>query len=79
MMQHSGNLVEVMVLQITWSARISSNVDLWPFGLLLFFYSTRRHEVFQTGSSIMLLMWEKKSALSVGKRASGHSVASIMA
>jgi len=34
--QHSGNLVEVMVLLIAWSGHVSSNVDPWPFSL---FYS----------------------------------------
>jgi len=34
---------------IAWSGCVSSNIDPWPFGLLL--YSTRRHEIFQTGLS----------------------------
>jgi len=36
MKQRNSNLVEVMVLYITWSIRIYSNVDLWP---IFFFFS----------------------------------------
>jgi len=51
--QHSSNLVEVTAPLIAWSGRASSHADPRPFCFLFlfYFYSTRCHEVFQTGPS----------------------------
>jgi len=99
----SDNLVAVTALVKAWTGCVYSNVNLWPFGLFLLFYtirrqhdpaeflpvkihdpfvfvlySTRRHEAFKVrifdANFILLLMWDKKRAFSVNKRAGAWQV-----